>query len=360
MPSSVISSGDTTHRRRQRGASWTFVQFALRRLASLVLLSFGITLVAFVLSHLVPGDPVGVALGEQAAGDPSVVASFRAKYGLDKPLPEQYLIYLQRLVHGDFGQSITSMRPVGQDLARYIPATIELALLAVVITVVVGTGLGVLAAINHDSWLDQAVRVISLAGVSVPTFWLALIAYYVFFFKLGVAPAGGRLDASMTPPAHLTGFYTLDWVLDGQLDVLSSAVSHMVLPAIVLGSYTVSFVARFTRSAVLEVLESDYVLSARAKGLPQRTVVVTYVLRAALVPIITLLGLSFGSLLSGTVLVETIFSWPGIGQYAYRSSTTLDLNAIMGVSLFVAVVYVTVNFVVDILYGVIDPRIRVG
>lgn len=332
----------------------------LRRLAALVLLGFGITLVAFTLTHLVPGDPVGVALGEQAAGDPRVVAAFRARYGLDKPLPEQYLIYLQHLVHGDFGQSVTSARPVGQDLATYIPATIELASMAILITVVFGISLGVVAAVRKDTWLDQLLRVVSLSGVSVPTFWLALIAYYVFFFKLGWAPSGGRLDPTMTPPPHVTGLYTVDGLLAGQLDVFWAALSHTVLPAIVLGAYTVSFVARITRSSVLEVMESDYVLCARAKGLPERTVIVRYVLRAAMVPTVTLLGLAFGSLLSGTVLVETIFSWPGIGQYAYRSSTSLDVNAIMGVSLFVAVVYITVNFVVDLLYGAIDPRIRLA
>lgn len=332
----------------------------MRRLLAFILLGFGITVVAFVLTHLVPGDPIGVALGEQAAGDPKVVHAFVVRYGLDKPLPDQYLIYLQHLSHGDFGLSVTSMRPVGKDLGTYIPATIELAAMAVLVTVVFGVGLGVLAAIRKDSLLDQVLRVVTLAGISVPTFWLALIVYYLFFFKLGWAPSGGRLDPAMTPPPHVTGLFTVDGLLAWEPDVFWSAVSHMVLPGLVLGSYTVSFVARFTRSSVLEVLESDYVLSARAKGLPETTVVLRYVLRAALVPIVTLMGLAFGSLLSGTVLVETVFSWPGIGQYAYRSSTSLDLNAIMGVSLFVAVVYVGVNFIVDVLYGVIDPRIRLA
>jgi peptide/nickel transport system permease protein len=329
-------------------------------LLALVFLALGITLIAFVLSHLVPGDPVSVALGEQASVDPLARAAFIHRYGLDRPIPEQYLVYMQHLLQGDLGNSIQSGRPVGHDLSVAIPATLEVAVVAVTITVIVGIGMGLGAALRQDSWIDQVLRIASLAGVSVPTFWLALVAYYVFFFKLGWSPSGGRLDPALTPPPHVTGLYTVDALLAGDLSLAASAASHLALPATVLAAYTVSFVARFTRSAVLEVLAADYVLAARAKGLPERTVVFKYVLRAALVPIITLVGLAFGSLLSGTVLVETIFSWPGVGQYAYRASTSLDLNAIMGVSLFVAVAYVTVNFAVDLLYGVVDPRIRVG
>jgi len=345
--------------RRGGGANWGLIRFALRRLLALVLLAVGITLIAFFLSHLVPGDPVSVALGEQASVDPVARAAFIHRYGLDKPVPEQYVIYMQHLLHGDLGNSIQSGRPVAQDLSVAIPATLEVALVAVTITVVVGIGMGLGAALRKDSWLDQVLRIASLAGVSVPTFWLALVAYYVFFFKLGWSPSGGRLDPALNPPVHVTGLYTVDALLAGNLPLALNAVSHLILPATVLAAYTVSFVARFTRSSVLEVLEADYILAARAKGLPERTVIFNYVLRAALVPIITLVGLAFGSLLSGTVLVETIFSWPGVGQYAYRASTSLDLNAIMGVSLFVAIAYVTVNFVVDLLYGVVDPRIRV-
>ena len=315
---------------------------------------------AFVLTHLVPGDPAAANLGQRAIADPAAVAAFRAHYGLDKPLPQQYLIYIENLAHGDLGESQQSHRPVRDDLAEYVPATLELASTAIVISLVFGIGLGVTAAMNRDRILDQVLRVTTLAGVSMPTFWLALVALYIVFFQLGWAPSGGRLDPGQLPDAHVTGFYTIDALLAGDWATFSSAIAHIVLPASVLALYTVSLLTRFTRASVLEVLGNDYIRAARAKGLPERIVIVRHILRAALVPVITVAGVAFGSLLTGTVLVETIFAWPGIGQYAYRSATNLDLPAIMGVSLFVAVVYITVNFVVDLLYGIIDPRIRVG
>jgi peptide/nickel transport system permease protein len=325
-----------------------------------VLLGVGITFVAFVLTHLVPGDPAAANLGQRAIADPAAVAAFRAHYGLDKPLPQQYLIYVSNLAHGDFGESQQSHRPVRDDLAEYVPATLELSSTAIVISLVFGIGLGVIAAMNRDRIVDQVLRVVTLAGVSVPTFWLALVALYIVFFKLGWAPSGGRLDPGQLPDAHVTGFYTIDALLAGDWATFTAAVAHILLPASVLALYTVSLLTRFTRASVLEVLGNDYVRAARAKGLPERIVIRRHILRAALVPVITVAGVAFGSLLTGTVLVETIFAWPGIGQYAFRSATNLDLPAIMGVSLFVAVVYITVNFVVDLLYGIIDPRIRVA
>jgi peptide/nickel transport system permease protein len=325
-----------------------------------VLLGVGITFVAFVLTHLVPGDPAAANLGQRAIADPAAVAAFRAHYGLDKPLPQQYLIYVSNLAHGDFGESQQSHRPVRDDLAEYVPATLELSSTAIVISLVFGIGLGVIAAMNRDRIVDQVLRVVTLAGVSMPTFWLALVALYIVFFKLGWAPSGGRLDPGQLPDAHVTGFYTIDALLAGDWATFTAAVAHILLPASVLALYTVSLLTRFTRASVLEVLGNDYVRAARAKGLPERIVIRRHILRAALVPVITVAGVAFGSLLTGTVLVETIFAWPGIGQYAFRSATNLDLPAIMGVSLFVAVVYITVNFVVDLLYGIIDPRIRVA
>lgn len=330
------------------------------RLSALVLLGVGITFVAFVLTHLVPGDPAAANLGQRAIADPAAVAAFRAHYGLDKPLPQQYLIYVTNLAHGDLGESQQSHRPVRDDLAEYVPATLELSSTAILLSLVFGISLGVIAAMNRDRIVDQVLRVITLAGVSMPTFWLALVALYLVFFKLGWAPSGGRLDPGQLPDAHVTGFYTIDALLAGDWATFTAAVAHILLPASVLALYTVSLLTRFTRASVLEVLGNDYVRAARAKGLPERIVIVRHILRAALVPVITVAGVAFGSLLTGTVLVETIFAWPGIGQYAFRSATNLDLPAIMGVSLFVAVVYITVNFVVDLLYGIIDPRIRVA
>jgi peptide/nickel transport system permease protein len=314
--------------------------------------------VTFLLTNIVPGDPAVANLGQRAIGDPAVVAEFRREHGLDRPLPEQYATYLGNVLQGELGVSQQTHQPVLSDLSVAAPATLELAGAAIVVSLLLGVAFGVAAALRRDRFTDQLLRVVSLLGVSVPTFWLALLAFYVFFYLLGVAPGSGRLDPGMVAPPHLTGMYTVDAVLAGQWDVFRSAVAHLVLPALVLTAYTVGLLTRFTRSEVLDALGQDYVRAARAKGLPGRTVLVQYVLRSALVPVITVAGLAFGTLLSGTVLVESVFAWPGLGAYAYRSATTLDLPAIMGVGLVVAIVYLTVNLVVDALYGVIDPRVR--
>ncbi|MBX6384292.1 MAG: ABC transporter permease [Microbispora sp.] len=332
----------------------------VRRLLTALLLAVGITLVTFVLTNLVPGDPVTANLGQQALGDPAIVAQWRADHGLDRPLPQQYLMHLKGLLHGDLGVSQQSHRPVSDDLAEFVPATLELAGAAILVSLIIGVASGVIAALRRDRLSDHVLRVLSLVGISVPTFWLALVAFYVFFFRLRITPGSGRIDPGMTPPPQVTGLYTIDAALSGQWDVFASAVGHLAAPALVLALYTIGLLTRFTRSAVLEVLGQDYVRAARAKGLPGRVVLFRYVLRPALVPVITVAGLAFGSLLSGTVLVEAVFAWPGIGQYAYKSATSLDLPAVMGVGLVVGVVYLVINLVVDVLYGVIDPRVRVS
>ncbi|MBZ9938856.1 ABC transporter permease [Mesorhizobium sp. BR1-1-16] len=336
------------------------LRFVLRRLFVGVLLCLGVTLISFILTQVVPGDPVSANLGDRAASDPVIVAVFRERYGLDKPLPEQYALYLQRLVQGDLGESQQTHRPVTTDLGQYLPATIELASAAMILALVFGIALGVIAAIKRDGWPDQLIRIISLAGVSVPTFWLALVTLYVFFFKLGIAPGVGRLNPGGKAPPAITNMFTIDSLLTGQWATFSTAISHIVLPALVLAIYTVGSITRFTRAAMLESLNQDYVRSARAKGLPERTVILRHAMRPALAAIVTVAGMAFGRMLSGTVLVESVFSWPGIGQYAYKSALALDLRAIMGVSLVVAVIYIVVNMAVDLIYALIDPRIRLG
>ena len=333
--------------------------FAARRLAALVLLAIGITAVTFVLTQLVPSNAVATNLGEQAAGDPAAVAAFRHHYGLDKSLPERYAIYLGHLLHGDLGQSSLTHNSVRSDLSQFIPATGELALYSVLFAAIVGIAFGVLAALRRNRPTDHVLRVTSLAGISMPTFWIALVALYVGFYKLGWFPGADRLDPGTLPPPHITGLYTIDALFAGKLGLFAQAFHHLVLPALVLAAFNVSLLTRFTRSAVLEVIGNDYVRGARAKGLPERVVVLRYILRAALPSVVTVLGLVFANVLTGAVLVEKIFGWPGIGQYAYQAAVNLDVQAIAGVSIFVAVVYVTVNFIVDVLYGVIDPRIRI-
>jgi peptide/nickel transport system permease protein len=345
--------------RRRRLPSGSFGRFVLRRLAALVLLSLGITFVAFILTELVPSNAVATNLGEQAAGDPVAVAAFKHHYGLDKPFPIRYAIYLDHLVHGDLGQSSLTHGPVTHDLGQFIPATGELALYSILFAAVVGIGFGVIAALRRNRPADHALRVASLAGISMPTFWIALVALYVGFFRLGWFPGAERLDPGVSPPPSVTGLYTIDALLDGNFGLFVQALHHLVLPALVLAAFNVSLLTRFTRSAVLEVIGNDYVRAARAKGLPERTVVLRYIVRGALPSVVTVLGLVFANVLTGAVLVEKIFSWPGIGQYAFQAAVNVDVPAIAGVSLFVAVVYITINFIVDVLYGLIDPRIRV-
>ncbi len=326
---------------------------------AMVLLCIGVTMMAFVLTNVIPGNPAVANLGNQASANPQAVRLYDERYGLDKPLPVQYLVYVTNLLHGNLGISEQSQRPVTADLAEYVPATAELAITAMVIALLVGVPLGILAALRHNRLTDQVLRVVSLGGNSMPQFWLALVALYIFFYVLGWVPGSGRLDATVMPPPHLTGLYTIDALAAGQFSVFANAVQHLILPACVLAVSIAGLFTRFTRSAVLEVIQNDYVRTARAKGLSERTVVLRHVLRAASPPILTVVGLAFANVMTGTVLIESIFSWQGIGQYSYQSATTLDLPAIVGVMLFVGIVFIVLNMVVDILYGVIDPRVRV-
>jgi peptide/nickel transport system permease protein len=350
---------DGRRARRLPRPSSSFLRFTLRRGAALVLLAVGITFVVFVLTQLVPSNAVATNLGEQAAGDPAAVAAFKAHYGLDKPLPLRYALYLKHLVQGDLGQSSLTHDAVTHDLGQFIPATAELALYSIVIAAFFGIGMGVIAAMRRNRPTDHLLRVASLGGISMPTFWIALVALYLGFFRLGWFPGADRLDPGVLPPPHKTGLYTIDALLAGQWGLFGQALHHLVLPALVLAAFNVSLLTRYTRSAVLEVVGNDYVRAGRAKGLPERVVITRYILRAALPSVVTVLGLVFANVLTGAVLVEKIFSWPGIGQYAFQAAVNLDVPAIAGVSLFVAVVYITVNFIVDLLYGLIDPRIRI-
>lgn len=335
-------------------------QFVLRRFLLSVPLLLGVTLVTFAVSHLIPADPLMAILPERAANDPETVRMYRERWGLDRSLPEQYVFYLRNLLRGDLGESYTSRRPVAQDLRERFPATVELATAAMLYAVTIGITLGVLAAVWYERWIDHLARLVSLIGVSLPVFWLGLLALQLFYANLGILPGPGRLDPRLTAPPFRTGFYTIDSLLAGDLSLFVNALAHLVLPGGVLGSYAMGIIARMTRSALLDVLGADYVRTARAKGLAERRVIIGHALRNALIPTVTVIGLTFGSLLAGAVLTETIFAWPGIGRYAVDAAMKLDLPAVMGVTLLIAVVYVLVNFVTDILYGILDPRIRVS
>jgi len=337
-----------------------FYLYFLRRLLFVIPTLLGITLAAFVIANAIPADPINANLPQSALNDPEIIAAFRARWGLDKPPVEQYLTYLGNLLRGDLGVSIKSRNPVIDDLRQFIPATFELATVGIVFGILIGVGFGILSAVRRNSLIDYAVRTFTLVGVSFPVFLLALIGLTIFYSQLGWVAGPGRLNVVMKAPPSVTGWYTVDSLLTGQWSTFTNAVSHIVLPGLVLGSYVSGIIARITRSSLLEVLSGDYVRTARAKGLGERVVIGRHALSNALIPVVTVIGLSYGTLLSGAVLTESIFAWPGIGRYMFRASTSQDFPAIMGGSILIAFVYIGVNFIVDLLYYFLDPRIRLG
>jgi peptide/nickel transport system permease protein len=296
-------------------------------------------------------------LGDIAANNPDMVAAFRHKWGLDLPLWDRYWLFLNGLFHGDLGVSIASQRPVLEDIAQYGPATVELSTIAFLLSLVIGLPLGVMAATRRDSWIDHAARSISLIGVSAPTFWLAFIMLAVFYGALEWAPGPGQVSASTFPPPDVTGVMLIDSAMAGDWDTFQDALAHLVLPSIVLAASTVGLITRTTRAAMLESLSQDYIRVARAKGLTRRAITIGHAVPNALLPVVTLGGLAYAQLLTGTVLTETIFSWPGLGRYTFQSAVTLDFPAIMGVTTVVAGIYVAINLLVDLSYALLDPRV---
>jgi peptide/nickel transport system permease protein len=334
--------------------------FIARRLLLMIPVFIGITLVTFTISHAVPADPIIAKLGQRAQDDPSIVARYRHEWGLDKPLPVQYGVYLENLVRGDLGVSITTRRPVTDDLRQFFPATLELSTAAVIFAIIIGVPLGVIAAVRRNQFLDHFSRVVSLIGISTPVFWLGLLALILFYYRLGIFPASGQIDEGISTPRTITGMLVVDSLIGGNWNALGNALWHLALPASVLGAYTMGIVTRMTRGSMLEVMAQDYIRTARAKGVGPAVVVLRHGLRNAILPTLTLVGLAYGSLLSGAVLTETIFSWPGIGRYATTTAGSFDFPAIMGVALLTASIFLLLNLAVDVLYGVLNPQIRLG
>ena len=332
--------------------------YVARRLLLAAVAVVGLTVITFVISHAAPADPIVANLGQQASQRPEIVAAFRAKWGLDRPLHQQYLTFLRGVGIGDFGISINTRRPVARDLGQFLPATIELSIMAIVFAIAAGLPLGVLSALHRDGPIDHLARLVSLVGVSIPIFWLATVSLVIFYAALGLAPGPGRLGPQIAAPPGVTGFYVIDSLLAGDGRAFLSALTHLVLPALVLSSSVMGLVTRVTRSSMLEVLSQDFMRTARAKGLAESTVVVRHALRNALIPTVTILGLAFGGLLSGAVMTETIFAWPGLGRYAFEAAVSNDFPSIMGVTFVIALMYVLANLAVDLLYGVLDPQIH--
>lgn len=333
-------------------------QFLIRRILQSILVLFVVSIATFTLAHAVPGDPISALISEKQADNPEVRAALEKRWGLDKPLPVQYLTYVGNLFKGDMGESISKRRPVLDELKLRIPATIELSSYAMGFAILVGVPLGILSALKHDRWQDHVARFITLIGTSVPVFWFGLIMLYVFFYRLHWFPGPGRLDVGMQPPPTITGMVTVDALLQGDWDVFWAALKRLILPAIVLGAFAMGIIARMLRSSLIATMNEDYVRTARAKGIQEQRVVAGHALRNALIPTITVLGLTTASLLAGAVLTETIFSWPGLGNYAVSAAIKLDYPALLGITLVVAVFYVLINLIVDVVYGLLDPRIR--
>jgi peptide/nickel transport system permease protein len=328
---------------------------ALRLLGALPNL-VGVVVVTFLLTRALPGDPAAFFAG--AAATPEAVEQVREKLGLNKTLIEQFGLYLHDLAHGDFGQSLSTGQPVLTELIQRLPASLELTFFALLIATVIALPLGVMAATRPGSWVDHLCRLVTTAGVSLPTFFTGLLLAYVFYFLLGIAPAPlGRLDPVFSPPPSISGMYLIDSLLAGEGAVFRASLAQLALPAITMGLFVLAPLARMTRASMLGVLSSDFIRTARASGLSSSTVLYTYAFRNALLPVVTTLGMVFSFLLGSNVLVEKVFAWPGIGSYAIESLTASDYAPIQGFVLTMGVLYVLLNLAIDLVYGLIDPRV---
>ena len=330
-----------------------------RRLLAALPNLVGVVIITFLLTRALPGDPAAYFAG--GAATPEAVEQVRKQLGLDRSLPEQFFLYVGGLFRGDFGTSLTTGQPVLQELLRRLPASVEMVLLALFVACAVALPLGVMAATKPGSWIDQLCRLLTTAGVSLPTFFTGLLLAYVFYFLLGWAPAPlGRLDPVFSPPPQLTGLYLIDGLFGGDPGLWWAAFKQLILPTLTMALFVLAPIARMTRASMLQVLSSDFVRTARASGLSRATVLVRYALRNALLPVVTTLGMVFGFMLGSSVIIEKVFGWPGIGSYAIDALTASDYAPVQGFVLAMGVLFVLLNLLVDLLYTLIDPRISLG
>jgi len=332
------------------------LRFILRRLLLAIPSLFGLLLLTFLLIRVVPADPAAALAGDNAT--PAQVADIRRQYGLDRPLYEQFVVYLGQVARFEFGESAYSRRPVALDIKQRLPATLELTITALLLAITLGIPLGTVAAVHHTRWPDTLLRVLSVGGVAIAAFWFAIELQLLFAMELDWLPLRGRLSPALAAPPTWTGFLLLDSLLAGRLDVFRDALRHLVLPAVTLSLGGIATIARFTRAGVLETLQKDFVLYERAVGFPSRALIWKFVLKNSVVAAITQIGLLFGGLIAGAVVVETIFDWPGIGFYTVQAILTADYKVMLAVTLLVGVIYAAVNILVDLVHGLIDPRLR--
>jgi peptide/nickel transport system permease protein len=335
------------------------LRYVLRRIGLAVVTLAGVAVFVFLLTHILPSNPAALRAGPLA--DAELIARYERDMGLDQPIYVQFGRYARELVAGNLGESWKTGQPVLKELGERMPATLELAATAFLIALTVGLALGVLAAVNAGNWIDQAVRLYATLGAAQALFWLALLMVHVFYYTLDWAPAPlDRLTIGVAEPPLVTGWFTIDSLLAGQLDTLVDALNHLWLPAVVLAFVVSAPIVKMTRGSMLDILSSDFVRTARAIGVPRRIIVVRDGLRNAFIPILTMIGIVFGYLIAGNVVVEKVFSWAGIGQYAWNALTINDFNAVQGFVILIAVMYVGINLAIDLAYGFLDPRIRLG
>ena len=332
--------------------------YILRRVLLFIPVLVGLSVITFVISHMVPGDPVGLAAGPGAT--PQQLDTLRRAYGMDKPFPLQYLQYMLNALRGDFGRSMMSGHSVWDDLRAFFPNTLELVVIAMLIALVIGIPLGIVSAVWRDKWPDQLSRIFALGSISMPAFWLAIVLQLVLSMTLHVLPVGGIYDSRSPMPTLHTGFLLVDTLLNGDPAAFGLALQHTILPAITLALGPIAFIMRILRADVLETLNSDWVKMVRANGVPERVILFKYVLKNSLIATVSVFGFIVGYSLGGSVVIETVFDWPGVGLYAVHSAIALDFQPVMGVTLLIGLLFLVVNLATDLTYGVLDPRIRYG
>ncbi|MDP0927985.1 ABC transporter permease [Paracoccus onubensis] len=332
------------------------IRYVIRRLLLLVPMLLGLSVIVFAIARLLPGDPAALAAGPNAT--PEVLASVQREFGLDKPIPLQYWDYLTGLVQGDWGVSIFTRRPVFEDIVTFLPATLELVAAAMLIAIVLGIPLGLAAAVWRNGVLDYVTRTVSLGGIAMPRFFLGLLLQLCFVTWLDILPLSGRFPLIDLPPEEITGFYTIDSLLTGDWYALRVSLAHLALPALAMSLSPLATIIRMMRASTIEVLQQDYVMTERALGLSSRLILFKYVLKNAMTSTLTVIGLYVSWLLGGTVLVETVFDWPGLGLYATQAILSQDFMPVIGVTLVIAIIYLLSMLIVDLLYGVFNPKVR--
>jgi peptide/nickel transport system permease protein len=331
------------------------LMFILRRIVMVVPTMFGLLVVTFLFTHVFPNDPSSALAGDNAT--PEQIQELRHQYGFDRPIYTQFVLYIGQVARGNFGKSIYTQRPVSEDLVRRLPATLELTFIALLIAAAIGIPLGVLGGIAHNSWPDYLLRVLSVGGLAIASFWLAIMLQFLFSMELGWLPLRGRLDVAVVPPPTVIGFYLIDSLVAGDFETFWDTLRHILMPAITLAIAGLATILRFTRSGVLETLQKDFVIYETAAGYRRSAIIWKYVLRNSVISTVTQVGLLFSSMIAGAVAVEAIFDWPGIGSYAVGAILGSDYNAMMAVTLTVGIVYAFVNILVDVVHGLIDPRL---